>query len=256
MKQRPSATRILCTGASGALGGALASLHAEPGTQMTLWGRDQKRLDLITQKVRAAGAEARSFRLDITDAKAAVDAVLTQDRDAKFDLAYLVAGIGDTRSPDDLVEDPMLVLRTVQINFATPAAMAAAIAGRMVERRHGRIVLIGSAAGHHSLPFAAGYSGSKAGLARFADALRIAVEPYGVSVTLAAPGFLDTLASRSGPANRPLEIPVEEAAKRIARAALKRKRHYVTPWQFGALRAVDAILPAAVRDRIMSKLKP
>ena len=43
------------------------------------------------------------------------------------------------------------------------------------ERGSGRIALVGTAAASHSLPFAAGYAGSKAGLARFADALRLAV---------------------------------------------------------------------------------
>ncbi|MBX7481990.1 SDR family NAD(P)-dependent oxidoreductase [Qipengyuania qiaonensis] len=251
-----SANSILCTGASGALGGALASLHARPGIALNLWGRDRNKLDLIAGKIRAAGAEARQFSQDLTDGHAAVDAVLKQDVEARFDLAYLVAGIGDTRAPEDLVEDPLLVLRAAQINFAAPAAMAAALAARMAERGHGRIVLIGSAAGHHSLPFAAGYSGSKAGLARFADALRIAVEPLGVRVTLAAPGFIDTPALRATSTNRPMKLDVDAAARRIARAAERGKRHYITPWPFSALRILDALLPAQLRDRIMAGLDP
>ena len=256
MTKDASVTRILCTGASGALGGALASLHAAPGVHLSLWGRDRTRLGLIAEKVSHAGAEAQAFCLDLTDGQAAIDAVLSQDKEAPFDLAYLVAGIGDTRAKGDLVENPELVLRAAQVNFATPAAMAAAIAGRMAERGHGRIVVIGSAAGHHSLPFAAGYSGSKAGLARFTDALRIAVEPYGVGVTLAAPGFINTPSTRNASSNRPMELSVEEAAKRIIEAGRQGKRHYVTPWQFSALRMVDALLPARLRDRLLAKLKP
>ncbi|HCB79451.1 MAG TPA: oxidoreductase, partial [Erythrobacter sp.] len=33
-------------------------------------------------------------------------------------------------------------------------------------------------------------------------------------------------------------------------------RHYVTPWQFSALRMVDALLPARLRDQLLAKLKP
>ena len=56
--------------------------------------------------------------------------------------------------------------------------MAAAIAGRMAERKGGgRLVLISSAAAFHALPFAASYAGSKAGLSRFTDSLRIAMRP-------------------------------------------------------------------------------
>ena len=251
---------VLITGASGALGSALARLHANPGTMLSLWGRDETRLNSTSASVRANGADTRQRILDFCDGRSAVAAVEEDDRLAPFDLAYLVAGIGDIRAPGDKVEDPQLVIRAAQVNFAAPAAMAAALAGRMAERGHGRIVLVGSAAGHHSLPFAASYSGSKAGLARFAQALRLAVKPHGVSVTLVAPGFIDTPAARQvtrrQTGGRPLEIPVDEAARRIARAAALGKRHYITPWPFAALRIMDALLPAALRDRVLASLKP
>ena len=94
---------------------------------------------LLSGLLAAGVAAAQAFCLDLTDGQAAIDAVLSQDKEAPFDLAYLVAGIGDTRAKGDLVENPELVLRAAQVNFATPAAMAAAIAGRMAERGHGRI---------------------------------------------------------------------------------------------------------------------
>ena len=48
--------RILITGASGAIGGALARRLAAPGTHLLLWGRDMARLTLIATICRAAGA--------------------------------------------------------------------------------------------------------------------------------------------------------------------------------------------------------
>ncbi|MBV7266341.1 SDR family NAD(P)-dependent oxidoreductase [Erythrobacter ani] len=256
MSDRHEFSRFLLTGASGELGSALALHHACAGASLMLWGRNQDRLEATASKVRNKGADATVFSHDLTDIEGAVEAVLEQDRVNTFDIAYLVAGIGDTRAPGELVEGPSTVMRTVQTNFTAPAAMAAALAGRMAERGRGSIVLIGSAAGHHSLPIAAGYSGSKAGLARFADALRIAVEPSGVSVTLAAPGFLDTAASRASASRRPMELNVEEAARRIANAAEKGRRYYVTPWPFAMLRILDSLLPRVLRDRLLRSLDP
>lgn len=247
---------VLLTGASGALGGALALHHARSGISLDLWGRDRGKLAEIAEATRAAGAKTNQRCQDLREVQSAVDAMLEDDLARRFDLAYLVAGIGDIRADNAIVEDTALVLRAAQVNFAAPAAMAAALAGRMAVRGHGRIVLVGSAAAHHSLPFAAAYAGSKAGLARFADALRIAVKPHGVSVTLAAPGFLDTPAARATSSNRPMELSVEEAAKRIARAGRQGKRHYVTPWPFALLKVLDSMLPAALRDRIMMRLDP
>ena len=246
---------IILTGASGVLGRGLAMHHAAPGIALSLWGRDHERLASTCDAVRARGAEAQSIIQDLSDTEAAVFKLLDQDSARPFDIAYLVAGLGDIRPEGEKAEDPIQVLRLAQVNFAAPAAMAAALAGRMAERGRGRIILIGSAAGHHSLPFAAAYSGSKAGLARFADALRLSVKPYGVSVTLAAPGFIDTPAARAVTGNRPLEITVEQAVQRIVRAAEKRKPYYITPWPFSLIKTFDHLLPAWLRDRILQRLE-
>lgn len=245
---------ILVTGASGALGRALANHHAAANISMNLWGRDRDKLSRTARDVSLAGVNVISTVQDLQDVGASVEKMLEQDRHAPFDLAYFVAGIGETRASGEKVESADLVLRTAMTNFAAPATMAAALAGRMIERGSGRIILIGSAAAHHSLPFAAAYSGSKAGLARFADALRIAAAPHGVSVTLAAPGFIDTPANNAQTTTLPFKISVEEAARRIAMAGEKRKRHYVTPWQFAALMQLERLLPPALRDRVLLSL--
>src|SRR3546814_5322047 len=53
--QLPVDRRILITGASGALGGALARHMATPGTRLLLWGRAASRLSAIATECRAAG---------------------------------------------------------------------------------------------------------------------------------------------------------------------------------------------------------
>ncbi|AWW73665.1 oxidoreductase [Erythrobacter sp. KY5] len=255
-KSRPGKQSIFLTGGSGELGRALAIHHARSGATINLWGRSKERLHAARCAVENAGGIASTTSFDLLETAAAIRLMLEHDDAASFTDAYLVAGIGDTRGMGDIVENPEQILRVIQLNFAAPAAMASALAQRMAERGGGRIVLIGSAAAHHSLPFAAAYSSSKAGLARFADALRIAVQPHGVSVTLAAPGFIDTASGRANSANRPFELPVSEAAARIARAAMQGKAHYITPWPFAALKIIDGFLPSTVRDRVLAKLTP
>lgn len=99
-----------------------------------------------------------------------------------------------TRAAGDQVESAGLVARLGTVHFTAPAAIGAALAKRMVERQSGDLVFIGSAAAFDSLSFAAAYSGTKAGMARFADALRLNVHPYNVAVTLVSPGFIVTVA--------------------------------------------------------------
>ncbi len=247
---------ILVTGASGSLGCSLALQHAAPDASLVLWGRNPERLRSTAKLVEDNGARALVTNLDLTDTSAAIAALTAQDEKERFDIAYLAAGIGEIRARGDIVESPEIVLQTALTNFAAPASMAAALAARMAQRGYGRIVLIGSAAAHHSLPFASTYSGSKAGLARFSDALRLAVKPHGVSITLVAPGFLDTHGRREDANPPPFLLSVDEAAKRIVRAGARGDRHYITPFQFRLLRALDATMPEWLRDRLLGKLDP
>ncbi len=248
--------RILLTGASGGIGGALARHYALPGVHLVLWGRDAARLSVVAQACRAAGATADTRCLDITDLNAVVEAIAADDDAGPIDLAIFASGVGDTRALGDKVEDSQLVTRLAGVNFAAPATLAAALARRMSERGHGRIVFIGSAASFHALPFAAAYSGSKAGLARFADALRLGVREHGVLVTLVSPGFVDTAAGRDVPGPKPLILAPADLAVRIARAVSRGQAHLITPWPFLLLRLLDRLLPRLLRERLLLALAP
>lgn len=256
MKTLSSPTRILLIGASGGLGSALAQHYARPGVRLWLWGRDLDRLHSVAQACKAAGASATIRSLDLADIPAALKALSTEDDAAAFDLAVFAAGRGDIRPAGQKVEDAATVAHLGTLNFVAPAAMAAMLAERMAARGGGSIVLVGSAAAFHALPFAAAYSASKAGLARFADALRIGLRRYGVRVTLVSPGFIDTAAGRQVAGPKPMIMQPRQAAARIAQAAAVGKAHVVMPWPFGMLRILDRLLPGALRDRLLLKLTP
>jgi short-subunit dehydrogenase len=244
--------RILLTGASGLLGQELAARLARPGMRLMLWGRDAGRLEELAASCRAAGAQAEICALDVSDHEAVFAALETQDDADPFGLALLVAGLGDTLPPNAIVEPPEQVIRLVQTNFAAPAAMASLLAERMARRGGGRIALVGTAAASHSLPFAASYAGSKAGLARFADALRLAVRDRGVSITLISPGFFGV--GGSAPA-RPGEIAAGVVAEQMMAAVIAGKPELVVPRRFLLLRWFDRLLPRTLRDRILLSLR-
>jgi len=248
--------RILVTGASSGLGAALARHYAAPGRTLILWGRDRDRLDAVAESCRGAGARVAVRSLDLFDSAAALDAIGRDDDAGAIDLALFVAGMGDTRAAGDLVEDAGQVARLGSVNFVAAAALAAAMGDRMARRGGGRIVLVGSAAGFHALPFAAAYAGSKAGIARFAQALRLGVKQYGVHVTLVSPGFIDTPGGRRAPGSRPFALQPLDAAARIAKAAARGQAHAIFPWPFVVLRWVDRLLPKALHDRLLLALTP
>jgi short-subunit dehydrogenase len=247
--------RILITGASGAIGGALARRLAAPGTHLLLWGRDMARLTAVAAICRAAGATVELRQIDLADTAATLAAIAQDDHAAPIDAALLVAGQGDSVPPAQIVEPAEQVARLATVNFAGPAALAAALATRMVVRGQGRILLVGSAAAFHALPHAPAYAASKAGLARFADALRLAVAPHGVIVTLVSPGFIDW-ANGGRPVPRVLLLPLEEAARRILAAFDAGVGHAIIPRRFALLRLLDRLLPGAARDALLRRFRP
>ena len=255
-KTAEPAGRILITGASGELGAALARHYAPSGRTLLLWGRDMTRLAAVAEACRRVGAEVNTRSVDLTNSAAAIAAIEADDDAAPVDLALFVAGLGDIRADHALVEDPAQVVRLGLVNFVTPSAMAAALAARMALRQRGGIVMIGSAAADHDLPFAAAYAASKAGLARFAHSLRIGMAPHGVAVTLVSPGFIDTAAGRKVAGKKPFLMQSADVAARIARAAARGQAHIVLPWPFVLVRIATRLMPRRWRDRMLLGLSP
>jgi short-subunit dehydrogenase len=93
-------------------------------------------------------------------------------------------------------------------------------------------------------------------LARFAQALRLALKAHGVRVTLVSPGFIDTAGGGRAAGGRPLQMDPSYVAMRIARAAARGPAHLVLPWPFALLRVFDRLLPVPWRDRLLLGLTP
>lgn len=171
--------RILITGASGGIGKVLACDYARPGNTLVLWGRNADRLQDISRICRERGASVLTREIDLSDGHAAITAFRADDDVTQFDTVILCAGLSDMKTASEKTERAETVLELGLVNYAVPSALTMAAANRMQARGGGKIALIGSVAAYHDLPFAAGYGGSKAGLARFASSARIALAPLG-----------------------------------------------------------------------------
>ncbi|MDG6093832.1 SDR family NAD(P)-dependent oxidoreductase [Acetobacter sp. AN02] len=251
---RPFRT-ILITGASGGIGSELAKYYAAPGKTLILWGRNSERLEEAAAPCRAAGAEVIVRSLDLADPRAAIAALREDDEAHPIDLMICNAGRSDIRRSGDIVEPAESVMALGLINYTTPASMTMAAAERMQKRGGGSIVLIGSAAGFHDLPFAAGYCGSKGGLFRFSQAARLGLEPVNVRLTYVAPGFVDTDMCRRLTGPYPWLVSVQEAVRNITQAARNGEAECIFPKQFRFLRLLPGLLPRRLQDLIMKRIE-
>ncbi len=247
---------ILITGASSGLGAALAEVYAEPGNQLILYGRDEKRLEGIAELCRQRGAGVESISFDIRNIDPLVASIREHDNRLPVDLAILNAGLGGIANTERISELPERSHEMSLVNFVSPVVTATAIGELMGARGHGRIVLVGSLAEAFPLPMAPTYSGTKAGLALFAEALELRLKKHGVGVTLVSPGFIDTPMSRSVPPPKPFLMTAKDAATIMRRKIDGGARRLVLPWQFRLILALSRWVPRALIRTILRRQMP
>ncbi|GBD44711.1 3-oxoacyl-[acyl-carrier-protein] reductase FabG [bacterium HR40] len=179
--------RALITGASGAIGAAIArALHAQ-GAQVMVCGRRMEPLSVLASEL---GERVSVHPGDVTDPGFPEEVVAAAEKAGGLDI--LVNNAGITR--DGLAlrmkdEDWQLVLDT---NLTAAFRLARAALRGMMRRRFGRIVNIGSVVGATGNPGQANYAAAKAGLVGLTKALAAEVASRGITVNCVAPGFIDT----------------------------------------------------------------
>jgi short-subunit dehydrogenase len=248
-----SAKTILITGASSGIGAALARAYAAPGNRLVLWGRSEERLNATAEECRARGADIETACFDLAELNQIVENLEAADTRNPFDLVIFNAGLGGSLPRDCVAQDVYAAEKMVGVNFTAPVVGANLVAERMAKRGRGRIVFIGSIAESFPLPMAPLYAGTKAGLARFAEAFELRLAKYGVLVTLVSPGFVDTPMSRSLKEPRPFLIGADAAAAIIARKVECGARRIVVPWQFAVIRAASGFVPRAIIRAVLAR---
>jgi 3-oxoacyl-[acyl-carrier protein] reductase len=137
----------------------------------------------------------RTVRFDTTSA-AEVFTALAEVEERYGPVHTLVANAGHAHLDLALRVSPEQFRDVVDTNLTGSFLVARAALGPMVRRRTGRIVFIGSVAGHWGVPGVTGYAASKAGLVGLARSLAREVGPRQVTVNVVAPGMLDDAVDR------------------------------------------------------------
>ena len=181
----------LVTGSTVGIGAAFARALAAEGSDLVLVARDAARLESIAAELRDRYRVAvEVLPADLTDREAsrAVEARLA-DADRPVDVLINNAGMGlkgrfwETELAD---QERMLALNCTAVLRLTHAALRV-----MVPRGAGDVLIVSSTAG-----FAPGsrgaYAATKAWATAFAEAISGQVAPYGVRLSVLAPGFVHT----------------------------------------------------------------
>ena len=176
----------LVTGASGAIGGAIArALHAR-GAAVALSGTRREALDALAADL---GERAHVAPANLGDADE-TEALPGRVEEALGDLHIVINNAGLTRD--------MLALRlsddqwqsVIDVNLTATFRLSRAALRGMMRRRHGRIINITSIVGVTGNPGQANYAASKAGMIGMTKSMAAEVAARGVTLNCIAPGFV------------------------------------------------------------------
>jgi 3-oxoacyl-[acyl-carrier protein] reductase len=207
----------LVTGGGRGIGANVARELADAGMRVAVAARTLEQVELVAQEIGGLG-----LNVDVSD-ESSVARMVEKTR-AEFGPIDLLVNNAGVASPSDAApiweERPGDWWRVFEINVLGAYLCCRAVLGEMVERRHGRIVNVGSGAGY--LPVTprnvggTAYGPSKAALNRLGEVLAGQLGRYGVSVFTISPGLVRSAMTEELGADAPWTPP--ELAPRLIRA--------------------------------------
>jgi short-subunit dehydrogenase len=207
-------------------------------------------LDLAATERTAAeiGSTVSAVRLDVTDGALVRELVRSIETDiGPIDVWVNNAGVMPTGPFTQ--QTSATVDAIVDVDFRAVVDLTAVVLPRMMKRRRGHIVNIASATGIKPLAGLAVYSGSKAAVIGYSDALRRELRGTGVHVSVIMPNLANTAMGAGITAPPGFGAVSAELVSRAAMRAIKRRSFasYV-PGYLGPVLRMSRLLPTGAQD--------
>jgi len=233
---------VVITGASSGIGQALAEALAKPNVTLSLTGRNAARLRSVADTCRAKGATVQEGLVDVTEPDALADWLLARDDDTP--VTHIIANAGISGGTHGLFqgEDEAQIKALFDVNFYGVLNTIMPLKSRMIARGAGQIVIMSSLAGYRGWAGAPAYCASKAAIRVYGEALRTALAPHNVKVTVVCPGFIRSRMTDANDFPMPFLMDTDKAARLILKKLAKNPAHIAFPWPMvWALRVLNAL---------------
>ncbi|ETW14470.1 3-oxoacyl-ACP reductase [Roseivivax marinus] len=178
----------LVTGASGGIGGAIASALHEAGATVGLSGTREAPLQELADQL---GERAHVLPCNLSDAEA-VTALPKQAAEAMGSVDILVNNAGITRDNIFMRMSDDEWTQVLEVNLTAAFRLSKGVLRGMMKSRWGRIVNVSSVVGATGNPGQGNYAAAKAGLVGMTKSLAYEVASRNITVNAVAPGFIET----------------------------------------------------------------
>ncbi len=242
---------ILITGASSGIGEALAQYYAAHGAEkLFLSGRNTERLAQVAERCQRAGAKVYTRQIDVTDREAMQNWLNECQKIADLNLVFANAGVSTGE------ETPENIYNTFSTNIMGVLNTITPVIERYKQRADNDkiIAITASIAGYHGLCACPSYSATKACVKAYGEALRGALQSYGIQVNVICPGFVKSRITDKNTCPMPFFMSAEKAAEIIASRIDKNIGLIAFPWPMRFATWLLSILPNRLSDFIYAKL--
>jgi len=246
---------VLITGATGGIGGALATEYARAGVKtLILQGRNRTKLQAMSAELAPLGVRVLTHVLDVRDDLALRDWLTAISETEAPDLVIANAGVNINTGSQQQGEVWDEMHQLIDVNVKAAMATLHASVPAMQARGYGQIALISSLAAWRGLPDTPSYSASKAAVKVYGEAMRDFLAPTGVKVNVVMPGYVESKMCADMPGPKPFLWSAEKAARVIRHGLAKNKSRISFPFPLNAGCFLLSIIHPAVSGWILRRL--
>ena len=179
------------TGGSRGIGAATARALGANRAAVAVVGRDDEALAAVADDIRARGGRALAARADCTvEAEVSRAAETVMEQLGPVDI--LAAFAGGSGMPVPTAQETAAHWREViESDLTSTFLTTSAFMPAMIERHHGSIITMSSAAARQAAQSNAAYAAAKAGVVAFTRHLANEIAPHGVRVNCLAPSAIE-----------------------------------------------------------------
>lgn len=201
----------LVTGSTRGLGRAIAEGFGRAGAALIVNGRDPQATQAAAQELRASGLEARAAAFDVTDEQAVEAAFRDLDADGvQVDILVNNAGIQHRQPMVDLsLADWQRVIDT---NLTSAFLLGREAARRMIPRKRGKIINIGSLTSELARATVIPYTVAKGGIRLLTKGMAAEWAQHGIQANAIGPGYMLTEMNAALTANPDFDAWVKSRA--------------------------------------------
>lgn len=183
-----SGFRVLVTGASGDIGFAVAKLASGLGASCALWGRNERKLNLVKSEL--VGTNHHWMKVDLSHLESIEDAM--DQAGAKLGGIDAIVHAAGILSPSPLrVITPGETEELLRTNLTSALFVAKSFRRKSVPKQHASLTLISSVVAMSGQPGMSAYSASKGGLISLTQSLALELAVDQIRVNSVSPGAIE-----------------------------------------------------------------